>query len=281
MEDLLASIRRAIGEEGVDLPDIPAPARARPLSAQPLRHISDRSRSLDDRPQVSANGSSMRDIRSIRTGDRHEDRPQSGSIDLQALRDRIGKELQSRPEAFSSPSPMDETAAPGSPFRGILGGGREDRRWRQAAVPPPATGASRPSLNGTSLEEPPSQPRPVDASRTVEAACGSTAFDIPARGTTGLRPPYGNGSFGIRGFSPPESQGESGMMSPESGSLATGAFNKLADTLLQRGGERSIDDLIRELLRPMLKEWLDRNLPRLVEDLVREEIERVARRAAR
>jgi hypothetical protein len=71
------------------------------------------------------------------------------------------------------------------------------------------------------------------------------------------------------------------MMSVESGSLATGAFGKLTDTLIQRGGERSIDDLTRELLRPMLKHWLDLNLPRLVEALVREEIERVARRGGR
>ena len=57
------------------------------------------------------------------------------------------------------------------------------------------------------------------------------------------------------------------------------AFNRLADTVLNRaGGERSIEDLSRELLRGMLKQWLDEHLPNLVERLVREEIERVARR---
>ena len=56
------------------------------------------------------------------------------------------------------------------------------------------------------------------------------------------------------------------------------AFNRLADSVLSRAtGDKSIEDLTRELLRGMLKQWLDDNLPALVERLVREEIERVAR----
>ena len=35
---------------------------------------------------------------------------------------------------------------------------------------------------------------------------------------------------------------------------------------------RTLEDMVRELLRPMLKEWLDDNLPPLVERLVRDEI---------
>jgi uncharacterized protein len=44
-------------------------------------------------------------------------------------------------------------------------------------------------------------------------------------------------------------------------------------------GERSIEDMTHDLLKGMLKTWLDNNLPSLVERLVREEIERVARRS--
>ena len=57
------------------------------------------------------------------------------------------------------------------------------------------------------------------------------------------------------------------------------AFNRLADTIVGHAttGERSIDELTRELLRPMLHSWLDENLPRIVERFVKEEIERVAR----
>ncbi len=73
------------------------------------------------------------------------------------------------------------------------------------------------------------------------------------------------------------------MLAPESAEQASSAFERLADTIMAQatGGERSIEDITRELLRPMLKSWLDHNLPKLVERLVREEIERVARRGNR
>ena len=70
-----------------------------------------------------------------------------------------------------------------------------------------------------------------------------------------------------------------GLTSAQSAAETSAAFNRLADTIVGHAstGERSIDELTRELLRPMLQSWLDENLPRLVERLVREEIERVAR----
>jgi uncharacterized protein len=40
---------------------------------------------------------------------------------------------------------------------------------------------------------------------------------------------------------------------------------------------RTLLEVVRELLRPMLKDWLDTNLPPLVERLVQEEIRRVSR----
>ncbi len=68
------------------------------------------------------------------------------------------------------------------------------------------------------------------------------------------------------------------MMSGDASQAVQAAFSRLADTVLARAtGERSIEDLTRELLRGMLKQWLDDHLPALVERLVREEIERVAR----
>ena len=69
------------------------------------------------------------------------------------------------------------------------------------------------------------------------------------------------------------------LMSAQAEAAAETAFRQLSDTLLSRAtGERSIEDMTKDLLRGMIKQWLDANLPALVEDLVREEIERVARR---
>jgi cell pole-organizing protein PopZ len=68
------------------------------------------------------------------------------------------------------------------------------------------------------------------------------------------------------------------ILSGSSAQAVQSAFNRLADTVLTRAtGDRSVEDLTRELLRVMLKQWLDENLPAIVERLVREEIERVAR----
>jgi cell pole-organizing protein PopZ len=41
------------------------------------------------------------------------------------------------------------------------------------------------------------------------------------------------------------------------------------------GAERTLEDIIREMLRPMLQSWLNEHLPGIVERLVREEIVRV------
>lgn len=44
-------------------------------------------------------------------------------------------------------------------------------------------------------------------------------------------------------------------------------------------GNRTIEDLVKEVMRPMIKEWLDDNLPALVERVVRREVERLSRTA--
>jgi cell pole-organizing protein PopZ len=69
------------------------------------------------------------------------------------------------------------------------------------------------------------------------------------------------------------------LMSNQPAQSAQMSFDRLAESLLARaGGDRTIEDITRELLRGYLRQWLDDNLPPLVERLVREEIERVARR---
>jgi len=45
-----------------------------------------------------------------------------------------------------------------------------------------------------------------------------------------------------------------------------------------RGGETSLEGLVRDMLRPMLAEWLDANLPAMVDRLVAAEIARIARK---
>jgi cell pole-organizing protein PopZ len=46
-------------------------------------------------------------------------------------------------------------------------------------------------------------------------------------------------------------------------------------------GQRTIEDMVREMLRPLLKEWLDSNLPHLVERVVQDEVARLVRDSRR
>ena len=41
--------------------------------------------------------------------------------------------------------------------------------------------------------------------------------------------------------------------------------------------DRSLEDVVRELLRPLLQQWLDDNLPAIVQQAVEAEVERIAR----
>jgi cell pole-organizing protein PopZ len=42
-------------------------------------------------------------------------------------------------------------------------------------------------------------------------------------------------------------------------------------------GDRTLEDVVRELLRPMLQQWLDDNLPAIVQQAVETEVDRIAR----
>ncbi|WP_165933813.1 DUF2497 domain-containing protein [Aquabacter spiritensis] len=68
------------------------------------------------------------------------------------------------------------------------------------------------------------------------------------------------------------------LLSPDVDAAVSAAFESLGD-LRVPAHERTVEDLVKEILRPMLKTWLDDNLPRIVERLVRQEIERVSRTA--
>lgn len=46
------------------------------------------------------------------------------------------------------------------------------------------------------------------------------------------------------------------------------------------GDNRTLEDMVLELMKPLLKAWLDENLPAIVERLVQKEVERIARRAS-
>lgn len=85
---------------------------------------------------------------------------------------------------------------------------------------------------------------------------------------------------------------EGGLISGQAASAASQALAELAGSLDEGrpradtaaafplgGSNRTVEDLVREMLRPMLRDWLDANLPDLVQRLVRKEIKEMVRRA--
>jgi uncharacterized protein len=66
------------------------------------------------------------------------------------------------------------------------------------------------------------------------------------------------------------------ILSRSTVSAVESAFSSLTNTVLSNNN-RTLEDLVKEMLRPMLKSWLDDNLPGLVERIVKAEIERVSR----
>lgn len=83
--------------------------------------------------------------------------------------------------------------------------------------------------------------------------------------------------------------GDEPLVSPETAKESLQAFSELAGALhtirqhtakqetfsMDKAGNYTLENLMRELLKPMLKEWLDANLPSIVKWLVTEQIEKM------
>ena len=74
------------------------------------------------------------------------------------------------------------------------------------------------------------------------------------------------------------------IVSTAASGAAAAAFARLASVPRERrrdsdillgAGDRTLEEIVRDVLRPLLQAWLDDNLPQLVERLVRAEISRV------
>ena len=67
------------------------------------------------------------------------------------------------------------------------------------------------------------------------------------------------------------------LVSDHIASAATASFGALAAAVTMPKGERTLEDVVRELLRPLLQQWLDEHLPGIVQQTVEAEVDRIAR----
>jgi len=67
------------------------------------------------------------------------------------------------------------------------------------------------------------------------------------------------------------------LVGERAATAAASAFGALSAAIAMPKGDRTLEDVVRELLRPLLQQWLDDNLPGIVQQAVETEVERIAR----
>jgi hypothetical protein len=67
------------------------------------------------------------------------------------------------------------------------------------------------------------------------------------------------------------------LVSARVATAAASSFGQLSAVIGMPRSDRTLEDVVRELLRPLLQQWLDDNLPVIVQQAVEAEVERIAR----
>lgn len=75
----------------------------------------------------------------------------------------------------------------------------------------------------------------------------------------------------------PEPEPAPTLVSEHVAAAAAASFSALSANILMPSTDRTLEDVVRELLRPLLQQWLDANLPAIVQEAVQAEVERIAR----
>lgn len=274
MEEILASIRRIMADD-----EQPAP------QAEPPQRRGEPQQSGDGRPgrPPESRGVSQRAIPGEpppvpRRAPPHRDGPPAAASYPAAPRavPRPGGVARPRPENSVSGPPArpprpwldEQDEAVFAEAAAVL----RQARQEQLATPEPQRGAARP-LRAAPQPTYPDQGGEEVSDRHEEATQAPRPMRPQAAPPAFDEPLAHHPQVGQR----PESVRRRDLLSPDSDAAVTAAFRTLGDVVLPQK-ERTVEDLVKEILRPMLKDWLDANLPAIVEDLVRAEIERVARR---
>lgn len=242
MEEILASIRRIIADDGVTTqPPRVEPARVEPLSRVEPARMEPVAR-VEAAPSEPTRREPLFREAAVRESAFRETTAREPSSSL-APDEPANAELAIAPRA-SHVDPFEASALdPLDALTSRLGGPRLGLSVRTPVAPEPAEqfdvaqAVAAAASAGFGLT-----PAAIEAPAVVEAA--------PSRPAP--------------------------MLSRETDAAVAAQFGKLSEALLANNAQR-LDEMTRQMLRPMLKSWLDDNLPVLVERLVRAEIERVAR----
>lgn len=133
---------------------------------------------------------------------------------------------------------------------------------------------------------PPEAPEPEEVQRSAETADEDEALELTDRVETHgdldvytpSEPPP-TPALEPAPAPPPAAAAPSveSLVSDRAASAAASAFGQLSAAIAMPHPDRTLEDVVRELLRPLLQQWLDDNLPGIVSEAVRAEVERIAR----
>lgn len=266
MEEILASIRRIMADDDQPAPQRPAepPPRGprRPVEAAPPDFeatepapVRPEARSAGPRPMGRPPVDGAPRPRPVSSGPDHDDREH----------DEMNERPQPRREPFAAaPQPAPRPARPVAP---VAEAGAEFEAPERAPAPRgPEPRAPQPRMDQPRMEQARAEPprmEPPPRRRPLPAEAEAQQAEADAEAVEAL--------FRANGATRRD------LLSPNVDAVVAAAFQSLGDLVLPQK-ERTVEDLVKEILRPMLKDWLDHNLPTIVEKLVRAEIERVARR---
>ncbi|HEX3888769.1 MAG TPA: DUF2497 domain-containing protein, partial [Phenylobacterium sp.] len=122
-----------------------------------------------------------------------------------------------------------------------------------AAEPEPVVAAAEPE------PEPAAEEEPLELTEKVETHGDLDVFTAPAAAEAPAPAPA------------------EALVSAPAAAAAASAFGALSAAIAMPRGDRTLEDVVRELLRPLLQQWLDDNLPAIVQQSVEAEVERIAR----
>ena len=125
--------------------------------------------------------------------------------------------------------------------------------------PQPVAAAPEPVAAVEPAPEPPVEEEALELTEKVETHGDLDVFTAPA----------------AEPMAPPPSV--ESLVSEHAASAAASSFGQLSAAIGMPHSDRTLEDVVRELLRPLLQQWLDDNLPAIVQQAVETEVERIAR----
>jgi len=302
MEEILASIRRIISEDGDADAAAPAPPPAVQKPAAPTPAEDDGEPAIELTEMVDDDGSVV-SLSGVSAESPVEVAAQpSAELEPEPVEEMLA-EVVDLPEGLELPSVEDEPAEEAFELPPVVAPSAADLTSTELTEEPPLELQSMDELPSELGSEPPVAAEPdlepePDFSPEVaeepafepEPVVEEAAFDEPmvSAEPEPVEPaPVAAESVAPVAATPEPEVSLEDLVSSTARSSSAAAFAQLAQAVNEKEIElaptpepvsisgKSLDAMVAEMIRPMLKEWLDQNLPAIVERMVQKEIKRM------